>query len=59
MYAILEYKIKTIPCFCILSNAKRIIFSRKGIFEEILGKFWLLKKNIIGIFGSNFKTISG
>ena len=29
IYAILEYKIKIIPSFCILSNAKRIICSRK------------------------------
>ena len=36
IYAILDYKIKTIPSFCILSNAERIICSRKCIFDEIL-----------------------
>ena len=39
--AILENKIKTIQSFCILSNAENIICSRKCIFDEILGKFWL------------------
>ena len=41
IYAILDYKIKTIPRFCILSYAERIICSRKCIFDEILSKFWL------------------
>ena len=41
IYAILDYKIKTIPSFCILSNTERIICSRKCIFDEILSKFWL------------------
>ena len=41
IYAILDYKIKTIPSFCILSKAERIICSRKCIFDEILSTFWL------------------
>ena len=41
VYAIPENKIKTIQVLCILSNAERIICSRKCIFDEILGKFWL------------------
>ena len=40
IYAILENKIKN-TSFCILSNAERIIYSRKCIFDEILGKLWL------------------
>ena len=41
VYAIPENKIKTIPSVCILSNAERIMCSRKCILDEILGKFWL------------------
>ena len=44
IYAILEYNIKIIPSFCILSNAEIIICSRKCIFNEILGKFWFFFK---------------
>ena len=58
IYAILDNKIKTIPSFCILSNAERIICSRKCIFDEILSNFWLFKNNF-GSFRSNFKTTSG
>ena len=58
IYAILDYKIKTIPSFCILSNAERIICSRKCIFDEILSKFWLFKNNF-GSLVTNFKTTSG
>ena len=35
IYELLYHKIKTIPSFCILSNAERIICSRKCIFGEI------------------------
>ena len=45
IYAIPENKIKTIQVFCILSNAERIIYSRKCIFDDILGKLWLFKKS--------------
>ena len=58
IYAILDYKIKTIPSFCILSNAERIICSRKCIFDEILSKFWLFKNNF-GSLVTNLKTTSG
>ena len=51
IYSIPENKIKTIQSFCILSNAERIICSRKCIFVEILSNF--------GSLGSNFKTTSG
>ena len=44
--------------FCALSNTERIKSSRKCIFDEILGKFWLFKNNF-GSLGSNFKTTSG
>ena len=42
-YTILEKKYKNYTSFCILSIAERIICSIKCIFDEILGKFWLLK----------------
>ena len=46
IYAILENQIKTITSFCILSNADRMICSRKCIFDEILGEFWLFQNNL-------------
>ena len=57
IYGILYHKIKTIPSFCILSNAERIICVRKCIFDEILSKCRLFKNNF-GSLGSNFKTTS-
>ena len=58
IYAIPENKIKTIPSFCILSNAERIIYSRKCIFGEILGKFWLFKNNF-GSWGQISRLLVG
>ena len=54
IYAIPENKIKNYTSFCILSNAERIIYSRKCIFGEILGKFWLFKNNVVS-FGVKFQ----
>ena len=44
---------------CMLSNAERIISSRKCFFDKILSKFWLFFKSNFGSFGSNLKTTSG
>ena len=50
VYAIPENKIKTIQVFYILSNAERTLCSKKCIFDEILGKFWLFK-TILALWG--------
>ena len=45
--------------FCILSNAERIICSRKCIFDEISGKFLFFFKTSLAIWGQISRLLVG